>query len=97
MSPEGLLVILKFVFALVALVAIAVVVVRPILRMIREKPDISMMTPDYGSLLDEEESELQIPEGMGQDKADRSEMIQQARADPHTTSVLIKQWLKEKK
>jgi hypothetical protein len=42
-----------------------------------------------------EEDELEIPSENA--KPDRTTMIEQVRADPRKTAVMISQWLKQKK
>ncbi len=95
MSPEGVGIALRWGFALLAVGAIVVCIVVPLLRFLRQKPDAELMTPDYASLLDSEE-ELELPAD-DEHGFDRSAAISQAREDPRATAVLVQQWLRQRK
>ena len=94
-SPETLLVLLKGFFALLALVAVGLYIVRPVLRMLREKPDVHLLTPDFTRPLEDEE--LEIPTEAEAKGFDRNAAIQQARADPRATATLVQNWLRQRK
>lgn len=94
MNPDTVLVLLKLLFAAAAVVAIVAVVVRPLWRMLREKPDVALQMPDI-TALEEEESELQIPEEGG--VPDRQGLLAQARSDPQHTALLVQRWLRERR
>jgi flagellar biosynthesis/type III secretory pathway M-ring protein FliF/YscJ len=94
MSHESLLLFLRWLFAGVAVVVVVLYVVRPLLHLLRRKPEVGLDVPDYGQMLDGEE--LEIPtEKDGE--FDRTTAIKQARADPQATALLVQQWLKQKK
>lgn len=86
---------IKLVFSLVAVVLILFVVVRPIWRMLRTKPEILDSLSTLAQMPLEEDGELEIP--TGDDKPDRLGMIDSARSDPARTARLVSQWLKERK
>jgi flagellar biosynthesis/type III secretory pathway M-ring protein FliF/YscJ len=95
MSQAALLLLVRWLFALVAVVAIVAFVVRPLLRLLRQKPDVDLMTPDYGSMLDGEE--LEIPTEKEAGDFDRNAAIAAARADPQATALAVQRWLKQRK
>ncbi len=86
---------IKLVFSLVAVVLILVVIVRPIWRMLRTKPEFLDSLNTLAQMPIEEDEELEIP--TGDFKPDRAGMIDNARSDPDRTARMISQWLKEKK
>ncbi len=94
MSQTAVLMLLRWFFASLAVLAIALYIVRPLLRMVRHKPDVSFSIPDYTQTLDEEELEIPSEEEAG---FDRNAAITQARADPRATAMLVQQWLKQKR
>ena len=96
MSPEAVIVSIKMIFAFLILLGVALFLVRPVVRMWRDKPDIDMLIPDYSAMMEEGE-ELEIPTDGDAGKPDRAHMVQQARNDPRVTATLVQRWLKEKK
>lgn len=88
-----MLLLLRWVFAGVAVVLVIAYVVRPVLRMVREKPDVDLMTPDYTSMQDDE---LEIPAEEDQE-FNRHAAIDQARKDPQATAMMVQKWLKQRK
>jgi flagellar biosynthesis/type III secretory pathway M-ring protein FliF/YscJ len=94
MSHDALLLLLRWLFALLAIAAVLVFVVRPLLHMLRRKPDMDFSVPDFSRL---EGEELEIPTEKEEGEFDRSAAIQQARADPQATALLVQRWLKQKK
>jgi flagellar biosynthesis/type III secretory pathway M-ring protein FliF/YscJ len=95
MSHDALLLLLRWLFALAALVVIVVTVLRPLLRLLRQKPDVELMTPDYTTMLEGEE--LEIPNEAETGDFDRNAAIQQARSDPQAAALMVQRWLKQKK
>ena len=86
---------IKLAFALVAVVLILVVIVRPVWRMLATKPDFIDSLTQMEQFPIEEDAELEIPtEG---EKPDRLSMIQNAKDDPARTAMLVSQWLKDRK
>ena len=86
---------IKLAFSFAAVVLIVVVIVWPIWRILRTKPEILDTFSQVSQLPIEEDEELEIPtEGA---KPDRLGMVQAARSDPNRTAMLVSQWLKEKK
>lgn len=86
---------IKVLFSGVAIVLIAVFLVRPVIRSLLVRPDILEFTQDYSGVDAFEMEEVEIPvEGV---KPDRGTMIEEARSDPNRTAALVSQWLREKK
>lgn len=94
MSQETLLLLLRWVFALAAVVAVIAYIVRPVLRMVRQKPDMDLLTPDYSHMLEGDEVEIPTDEEAA---FDRHAIIDQARSDPRATANLLQKWLKERR
>ncbi|HKI99752.1 MAG TPA: hypothetical protein VKB51_14855 [bacterium] len=92
MSHDALLLLLRWLFAILAVIAVAVFIVRPLLSMLRRKPDIDFSVPDYTM----EGEELEIPTEK-EEEFNRNTAIQQARADPQATAMMVQRWLKQKK
>jgi len=95
MSQDSIILMIKGLFVLMALGALYLVALRPLVRLLREKPDIELLTPTLPDRLVEEE-ELQIPEKLGTGP-NRQQMLEAAKADPRNTAMMVSRWLKEKK
>ena len=95
MSQDSVLLLLRLLFATVSVVVVAVFVVRPILRVLRQKPDLDLLIPDYTQALEGEE--LEIPQEIEQGMPNRADVIAEARADPQKTAMLVQRWLKQRK
>jgi flagellar biosynthesis/type III secretory pathway M-ring protein FliF/YscJ len=95
MSQEAVVWMLRLLFALVALVVVAVTILRPLWRMLRTRPDVDLLTPDFTAGLEGEE--LEIPGEAEDGTPDRGAIIDKARADPRQTAVLVQRWLKERR
>lgn len=95
MSQELLLTLLRWLFAGAALVAVAVYVVRPVVRMLREKPDADLLTPSWEDKL--EGDELEIPTDPEDADFDRTAAIRKAREDPQQVALLVQNWLRQRK
>ena len=95
---DSILLIVKVLFAGVAVLAAMAFVVLPLLRMIRTGPDPDLLNP-YAKLPapDEEEAELEIPLGGEKKKPGRGELLDMARKDPRQVSILVSRWLRERK
>lgn len=93
-GQESAIVIVKVTFALIAVILIAVFLVRPLLRSLGTRPDFldSLQTPE---LPIEEDQELEIPSE--DSKPDLQSMLEQARSDPGKTTRMVSNWLKERK
>ena len=96
MSPEAVIFSIKLIFAFLILLGVVLFLVRPVVRMWRDRPDIDLLMPDYSGLAEEQE-ELEIPTDEDAGKPDRTSMIRKAQEDPRTTATLVQQWLKQKK
>lgn len=96
MSQEAVLLTIKLMFAGASLVIVAIFVVRPIVRMLREKPDVDLLMPEFNPLA-EDAQELEIPEDPAGKSVGRSEMIQSARDNPHDTALWVQRWLRDRK
>jgi flagellar biosynthesis/type III secretory pathway M-ring protein FliF/YscJ len=94
MSQDALLLLLRWLFALVAIAVIVAVVLRPLVRVLRHRPEGGFDVPDYTRLVDEEELEIPSEDERG---FDRNAAITQARADPRATATLLQKWLKERR
>jgi Na+-transporting methylmalonyl-CoA/oxaloacetate decarboxylase gamma subunit len=90
---DSLLLLVKLLFAGMGVVALILFVIYPLWRVLRVKPDDSLLMRTFE--LPEEEDEVQIPED-GK-KPDRNVMLAEARGRPVVTAQLVKQWLREKK
>lgn len=86
---------IKLAFSLAAVILILVVVVRPVVRMLRTKPDFLDAFQQMNQMPIEEDEEFQIPVDGG--KPDRGAMLEEARADPNKTAMMVSRWLKDKK
>lgn len=95
MSQDSVLLLLRLLFATVSEIVVAVFVVRPILRVLRQKPDFDLLIPDYTQALEGEE--LEIPQEIEQGTPNRADLIAEARADPQKTAMLVQRWLKQRK
>lgn len=84
---------IKLVFSLAAVILVIVVMVRPVVKMLRTKPDI-LDTFQMAQLSIEEDEEIQIP--VDGEKPDRMTMLDEARADPNKTAMMVSRWLKDK-
>ncbi|MEE8396425.1 MAG: hypothetical protein V3S29_10260 [bacterium] len=94
-AQDWALFLIKVLFSGVAIVLIAVFLVRPVIRSLLVRPEILEYTQDYGGVDAFEMDEVEIPvEGV---KPDLRTMIEEARADPNRTAALVSQWLREKK
>ena len=93
-NQQFMLGLIKLIFAGLGIGALVLFVLLPLWRILRTKPDVEMMIPDY-TLLDEEEEELQIP--LGQQQPDRTELLNLARSDPRKTALIVSSWLRSKK
>ncbi|MCH7479741.1 MAG: hypothetical protein IIA14_16765 [SAR324 cluster bacterium] len=91
-SQEGLILAIKLVFAFAAVVLLVAVVVIPIMRTLRTKPDILDLT---FSIPEEEEQEIELPKG--DEKPDTLTMVEKARSNPRETAALISRWIREKR
>lgn len=96
MSQEAVLFTIKLMFAMAGILIVVIFVVRPVLRMLREKPDIDLLMPDFNQMA-EDADELEIPLDPEGRSANRSEMIQSARDNPHDTAMMIQSWLRNRK
>ena len=94
MSQDTLLMLLRGLFAVAAVVAVGVYVVRPVVRMLRQKPDVDLLTPTWEDRLEGEELEIPTEAEGG---FDRNAAIRKAREDPHNVALLVKNWLKQRK
>jgi flagellar biosynthesis/type III secretory pathway M-ring protein FliF/YscJ len=86
---------IKVAFSLAAIILIVVYLVRPVMRSLRSRPDFLESATRFDLRTEMEEDELEIPSENA--KPDRTTMIEQVRADPRKTAVMISQWLKQKK
>ena len=86
---------IKLAFSLAAVILILVVVVRPVVRMLRTKPDFLDAFQQMNQMPIEEDEEFQIP--VDGAKPDRMTMLEEARADPNKTAMMVSRWLKDKK
>ena len=85
---------IKLVFTLSVIFAIVWFVLRPLVRTWQQQPDPEAFMP---KLPDTEGEELQIPEDpAGRRKPTRNQMIDELRADPTKTAMVLKQWIGEK-
>ncbi|MCZ6730776.1 MAG: hypothetical protein O7C61_13815 [SAR324 cluster bacterium] len=93
-GQETAIVLVKLTFALIAVILIAVFLIRPLLRSLGTRPDYldSLQTPEMPI---EEDQELEIPSEDA--KPDIHSMVEQARSDPDKTARLVSSWLKERK
>jgi flagellar biosynthesis/type III secretory pathway M-ring protein FliF/YscJ len=87
--------VIKLIFAGVGIVALVAFVLVPLWRMLRTKPDLDRIIPDYTLLDEEEEEELQIP--VGRQKPDRTQLLNMARSDPRKTAMILSRWLRDRK
>jgi len=94
MSQAALILLVKVLFAGLAVVAVAVFLVRPVLRMLRTRPDPALLSPTF-ELPEEEPEELEIP--ADQAKPDRHAILEHARGDARQTALLVSRWLRERK
>lgn len=94
MKHESLLLLLRWLFAGLAVAAVIAYIVRPLLNMVRRKPDVDLNVPDFSHRLEEEE--LEIPTEETRD-FDRQSALEQARTDPRGTALRVQKWLKEKR
>ena len=95
MSQDAVVWTLRLLFAGLALGAVALFVVIPMVRLLRQKPDISLLTPDFASQLEEEE--LEIPTDCQPGMPDRQELVRQLKKDPRQAALMIQSWLKQRK
>jgi flagellar biosynthesis/type III secretory pathway M-ring protein FliF/YscJ len=86
---------IKLAFSLAAVILILVVVVRPVVRMLRTKPEFLDAFQQMNQMPIEEDEEFQIP--VDGEKPDRMTMLDEARADPNKTAMMVSRWLKDKK
>jgi len=94
-SEESILLGIKALFALLALGAMGWFVVRPILRMLRRTEDAELIMKPFEPPPVEE---IEIPVGgfnTGK-KLNRKELIEELRADPQRTALLMREMLREK-
>ena len=85
---------IKLLFTLGVIFAIFWFVLRPLVRTWQQQPDAEAMMP---KLPDVPEEELQIPtDPAGRRKLSRIEMINELRADPTRTAMVLKRWIAEK-
>jgi flagellar biosynthesis/type III secretory pathway M-ring protein FliF/YscJ len=94
MSQDTMLWLLRLLFAGAAVVVLIAFVVRPVLRMVRQRPDMDLLTPDFSANLEGEE--LELP-NEAEGEFDRNAAITQARADPRATALRVQAWLKQKR
>jgi len=94
MSQTAVLMLVRWLFAGLAVAALVLYIVRPLLRIVRRKPDVAFEIPDYTQIIEEEELELPNAEEAG---FDRNAAITRARADPRATALRVQQWLKQKR
>lgn len=93
---DSILLGVKLLFALLALGAVALFIVRPIWRMLVRTEEAELVMKPFEP---PPESELEIPvDGFNTGrKLSRNEIIEELRADPRKTALLLQQWMKEKK
>lgn len=93
LTQEKILLLIKGVFALAALVALAWWVVRPVFKVLRthHEPSIPSFNPAQM-----EEQELEIPSAVGEGKPDRQKIIAMMREDPTRSAQYISQMLRQK-
>lgn len=96
MSENAIVESIKIVFALFAVIALGFVVVRPMLRMLREKPDVDFVVPDYFQMTPEDE-ELEIPQGGAPGEPTRAQKLDMVKQDPQATAMMVQNWLRSKK
>jgi flagellar biosynthesis/type III secretory pathway M-ring protein FliF/YscJ len=93
-SLESMTTLVKLVFTVGVFAAILWFVVRPLIRTWQQQPDAQALMP---KLPDLPEEELQIPSDPNERrKPDRNQMINELRADPQKTAMVLKQWIAEK-
>ena len=92
-SQDGLILAIKLVFSVAAVVLLVAVVVIPIIRTLRTKPD--FLDFNFNPEIPEEEQEIELPEG--EQKPDAQTMVDKARANPRETAALISKWIKDRK
>ena len=95
MSPDAVLWTLKLLFSGAAIFVVVAYHFRPLWKMLRAKPDIELLTPEFSASLEGEE--LQIPDGMEEKPKDRGQLVQEARSDPQAVALMVQRWLKERK
>jgi hypothetical protein len=95
-SEASILLVVKTLFALLALGATFWFVVLPIWRMLRRMEEVEMVMKPFEP---PPEEELQIPvDGLNTGKKlSRNELIEELRADPQRTAMLMRDMLREKK
>jgi hypothetical protein len=86
---------LRWAFALAAVLLLVKYVALPVWRLLRHKPEGSSQVPDYRNLV--EGAELEIPTPDETKAYDRGSAVKAARADPQATAQLVRRWLKQKK
>ena len=95
MNPDSVITTLKVLFSVSAIILVWLFMLRPLIRMLREKPDVDMAVPDYENMLEGEE--LEIPTGEEARGLDRNAIIKQLREDPQSTALVVQQWLRDKR
>lgn len=95
MSPDAVVWMLRLVFAGLAVGAVVLFVLRPMLRLLREKPDASLLTRDFTAQF--EEDELEIPTDGAGGPPDKNEIVRLLREDPQQAALLIQNWIRERK
>jgi hypothetical protein len=93
-APEGFLDLVRWAFAVAAVVLMVKYVALPVWRILRHKPEGSLQVPDYRNLV--EGAELEIPTPDESKAYDRGSAVKAARADPHATAQQVRRWLKQK-
>src|SRR5262245_41719421 len=95
-TEESILLLVKTLFALLALGAVGWFVVLPIWRMLRRTEDVELVLKPFEP---PPEEELQIPvDGFNTGKKlSRQELIDELRADPRRTALLLQSALRDKK
>ena len=92
-NQELVIAAIKGLFALLALLATALFVVRPMLRHLFHPVDTSFLNPTLHTPTEGEE--LEIPAGPAP-KKDRHAMLDDLRRNPRETAARLRQWIKER-
>ena len=85
----------KLFFALATVVALAVVVVRPVVKSLRAHAQQPDWTPQTENFLEAEE--LEIPSSGLDTKKDRQQLLVEVRQNPQMAAQLVSRWMREKK
>ena len=93
-NQEVILNVVRGAFSLLAILALVVFVVRPLLRHLLHPVDSSLYSLSLPDI--EEGEEIEVPTEDAPETPDREKVISVARKDPQMTASQIRRWLREK-